>query len=253
METFDERYFATRRIASHQDIFGRLQYFIAYLMRIGYYRSWLRLMRKYVKCRRILDLGCGLGYFLATVKRQYDCVGSDISPTATANCKSTDPSVEVICATSEAPGLRERAFDAVTCFDVLEHLASPGSTIRRIHDLLKDQGVLLISTPNLNAVGLRILKHRWHGYLDDTHISMLPRHNWIKLIKQNGFEIRRIFSDGLIFVILREQHKSQKSKRLVRCLPYYLIGQLSLIAFCFGLRMPAFGENLCILAQKVPL
>lgn len=54
--------------------------------------------------------------------------------------------------TLEEANFESNSFDAVTCFDVLEHVEHPLRTLREIHRVLKDNGILLLVVPNFNRV-----------------------------------------------------------------------------------------------------
>jgi SAM-dependent methyltransferase len=64
----------------------------------------------------------------------------------------------------------ERAsFDAITCFDVLEHLYDPRLVMARISEWLKPGGIFYVLVPNVNSAEARVFASYWHGL-------ELPRH-----------------------------------------------------------------------------
>ena len=234
--------------AGVKGLFGRVGYYMSWLLMVSQNRSWLRLIGKHVSRGCLLDVGCGLGRFLRLAGERYHSLGFDVSKFAVVECRRRGS--EVLVCLADLPAFQDGSFDVVACFDVLEHVRVPSATIERLAGLLRPDGILAIRTPLVGGVGFRILKARWYGYLDDTHVSLLPRERWVKFLQDNSLEIQDVFSDGLFFIILGGT-KQANAKALFKYLPYFVLGNLSLIAFSMGLRFYPVGENLCIIAKKV--
>ena len=100
---------------------------------------------------KILDYGCGDGDFLACCELMgFECTGVDFSDARRKRRKTSFyPSLEDLASDydSDAP-----AFDAITMFEVLEHLAEPLETLRSLTKLLKKGGVFILETPNCKTV-----------------------------------------------------------------------------------------------------
>ncbi len=79
--------------------------------------------------------------------------------------------------------------DLVTLWHVLEHLADPGATLRRIHSALPAGGLVIIAVPNIQSGQAKTTGAHWY-HLDP------PRHRWHfsephlrRLLDTTGFEI----------------------------------------------------------------
>jgi 2-polyprenyl-3-methyl-5-hydroxy-6-metoxy-1,4-benzoquinol methylase len=100
---------------------------------------------------RILDLGAGAGLFsLLLEKSGYAVVSADMFP---ARCKR--PCVQVDMNTVFSDAFAER-FDAICCFEVLEHIENPRLVLREIRTILKPNGMLFVSTPDASGLYSRI-------------------------------------------------------------------------------------------------
>src|SRR4051794_20431037 len=102
---------------------------------------------------RLLDVGCGLGFFLERAAgRGWDVFGVDTSPSwvALANARLGGERVRLSSvAETELPPL---SFAQITAWDVLEHIYEPVPFLARLRELLEPGGRLFIRTPNFSYV-----------------------------------------------------------------------------------------------------
>lgn len=106
-----------------------------------------------IEGKRILDIGCGGGLFLATLKREGAIVtGVELSDSRAFYARNKH-GFDVIKRTIEDNYWSQfhGTFDIVTLWDVIEHVNYPLSTIQTAAKLLKPGGVLLIDTPCRDA------------------------------------------------------------------------------------------------------
>ena len=110
---------------------------------------WLRRLRivlKYRRSGRLLDVGTGTGQFLTVARKYFDVQGTEVSGSAVRIARERyglDVSQGELGSLSFG-----RRFDVVTVLHVLEHVPSPSSTIGTCRRLMNDDGVLLIAVPN---------------------------------------------------------------------------------------------------------
>jgi SAM-dependent methyltransferase len=99
---------------------------------------------------RVLDAGCGSGYGAAELVNASWIVGTDISGEAIqyATQHFAGPRIIFARARCEALPFADRSFDVVTAFEVIEHLDRWRDLLSEAARVLKDTGLLLISTPN---------------------------------------------------------------------------------------------------------
>jgi 2-polyprenyl-3-methyl-5-hydroxy-6-metoxy-1,4-benzoquinol methylase len=104
----------------------------------------------YCAGRQVLDAACGVGYGSALLaERAADVVGIDLSEEAIAYARSryARDNVEFLVDDLQAPGLDDRSFDVVCSFETLEHLPNREAFLGHVARMLRDDGVLVLSTP----------------------------------------------------------------------------------------------------------
>lgn len=97
---------------------------------------------------RIADVGCGAGVMTAALRRYGDVTGVDFSGPAIELARRLVPGVQFIDGSIDALS-DEHPFDAITLFDVLEHIphGERPSFLTQLRRRLADEGTLFISTP----------------------------------------------------------------------------------------------------------
>lgn len=103
--------------------------------------------------RRLLDVGCGLGYFLARAKdRGWQVSGIDTSPRWVELANQRLGGSQVQLSKVEQARFDPGSFALITAWDVVEHIFEPVSFLARMRSLLAPGGRLFIRTPNLTYV-----------------------------------------------------------------------------------------------------
>lgn len=100
---------------------------------------------------RVLDVGCGGGILSeALAERGASVLGIDLAESAlqAAETHRAGQAVEYRLESSREVAARGERFDAVTCMEMLEHVADPTAVLRDIHAVLKPGGWAFFSTIN---------------------------------------------------------------------------------------------------------
>jgi SAM-dependent methyltransferase len=135
----------------------------------------------------------------------------------------------------------DRRFQLVAATDVIEHLDSPRNFLKEVHQLLEDDGWIVISLPNIASWEGR-LKFFFNGelwqfreinYREQRHISPISREQMIMMMQELGFRVAALGSAGSF---------STRFKKILT-FPIWLLAA--------GLRgMPTSGASAIFLAQK---
>jgi 2-polyprenyl-3-methyl-5-hydroxy-6-metoxy-1,4-benzoquinol methylase len=109
---------------------------------------------------RLLDVGAHVGVFVEVASRRgWDACG--IEPSRWAVEQAQAQGLDVMRATLRDAELDSESFDAVTMWDVVEHLLDPLADIREVARLLKPGGVFCVHTINVDSLFARAMGKRW--------------------------------------------------------------------------------------------
>ena len=118
-----------------------------------FYREKMRAIHRVapdLSFETILEVGGGQGGLTALLYPRSQITNLDFDPQyATAPCNQ-QAQVRFVCGDATALPFEDQAFDAVTMFDVLEHIPDHKTAIAEAFRVLRPNGFLLVSTPNEN-------------------------------------------------------------------------------------------------------
>jgi trans-aconitate methyltransferase len=171
---------------------------LAYVDRKGPVLSFL--MRQYKKDSVLVDFGCGNGLFLSHAEKYFKTDGIDFSEDAIRMAKKLTRKTNYYMGGIEIVSKLRKKASIITCFDVLEHIEVKDHK-KIIQNLLKNlalDGALVVSVPITDSLMRKIRGKRWWAYEDPSHVSLLPRSYWIKMLADQGLKIQRFYSSGFI-------------------------------------------------------
>jgi SAM-dependent methyltransferase len=152
-------------------------------VRDGYIRR--QILRR-VPGGRLLDVGCGLGLFLETMRAEFELYGVDLSEYAIGQAGRRLPGARLTVA-SLTDGLPfDETFDVVTAINIYEHLEDPGAGLDAVRSALRPGGLLVAHLP---TIGNRVQARMYAGSYDrdPTHIYRPSGAAFSRLAERHGF------------------------------------------------------------------
>ena len=147
---------------------------------------------------RVLDLGCGTGELLQTVRVVGNPNVVGIEPSATAARAARERfGLPVIEGTLEDAQLPASSIDIALLSHVIEHLPSPSATLDELARVLTPTGKLVLWLPNADSFAARLLGPYWMGYDPPRHLYTFSVQTLGDLLTRHGFVIRQVQHEWL--------------------------------------------------------
>lgn len=150
---------------------------------------------------RVLDVGCSRGSFLAAGARLgFSMEG--VEPAAGIAAAARADGLKVHTGMLADAGFPAASFDAVTLFEVIEHLKEPLALLRDCRRVLKPGGLLVLSTGNTASWTVAAMGERWdyfHIATDAGHISFYNPRSVALLAARAGFALERLETSRVKF------------------------------------------------------
>jgi len=165
----------------------------------------LRRLASLPPASRVLDAGCGNGFFAKQLQQKgFDVAGMDLEESGIYHARRSFPDIrfELASVYDDVSALLGQPFDAVVSLEVIEHLYDPRAFVSRVKECLRPGGLFILSTP-------------YHGYLKnvlvalsgkfDAHVSPLWNGGHIKfwsrrtltsLLEEKGFRVESFIGAG---------------------------------------------------------
>jgi 2-polyprenyl-3-methyl-5-hydroxy-6-metoxy-1,4-benzoquinol methylase len=203
-EIYGEHYFQNPAFerTDHDAYFGYMDYLRdreRIVLRLG---EVLARIERHEWRGRLLDVGCGPGFFVATAAASgWDAWGVELNKHAVAwaNEHVTD---RVLHGTVETLEFPDAAFDCVTMFDVIEHLPDPRSDLLDVWRVLRPGGLLVVVTPDAGALVPRLLGSRWlEMKRAPEHLHFFSVDTLARLLRLGGFSAFEWHSIGKITTV----------------------------------------------------
>jgi methionine biosynthesis protein MetW len=158
----------------------------------------------------VLDIGCATGNLARALMMSKHCHvwGIDIDPEATAIALSRGVAAISgdVTRTRVVDLVGGKDFDVVILADVLEHLLEPEVLLRRLRSVLRPNGVILTSFPNIAHLDVQIMlaQDDWRyaptGLLDQTHLRFFTLGSFRALASRAGYHA--VSTDRVIVPVL---------------------------------------------------
>ena len=150
-------------------------------------------LARYASDGRILDVGCGSGYFLRALDEdKWDRYGVETGPEAVAAARKYLGEQNVAEGSLMDSRFEAESFDVITFWSALEHMNEPTGALNVAHRILKTEGKLIVQVPNSDSYQARVFKGRWFALDAPRHRYHFSETVLRRFLNDNGFEIERI-------------------------------------------------------------
>jgi len=156
------------------------------------FKRRIRPIAKYIQlvpATRWLDVGCGSGSVLQSMREAYGLTGTgiDLSVEAVENCRRRGFTAHAVRFEDYVPGDGE-AYDLIHSSHLIEHVESPSDYLRKTWELLAPGGLSVFITPNTATWEARAFARHWGGLHAPRHWTLLDEASVRRLAARTGFE-----------------------------------------------------------------
>lgn len=134
---------------SVEDIYHKFEFQnysrVKYLKKFGLDKNW-----------KILDFGCGYGFFIEMMEKEgFLLDGIEISEDKLKVCKlrmgeKSKRIRDINLLSEELPCEMKSKYDMVTMFHLLEHITQPVLLLKKVKEMIRKRGYLVVEVPNVN-------------------------------------------------------------------------------------------------------
>jgi GT2 family glycosyltransferase/2-polyprenyl-3-methyl-5-hydroxy-6-metoxy-1,4-benzoquinol methylase/glycosyltransferase involved in cell wall biosynthesis len=205
---YSDEYFEKEYIPSMESVLHEL---------MGYHDPILSRIKEFKQNGRLYDVGCGPAFFLRrAIDFGWEVGGCDISAFAQRYARERF-GIDIHCGEIAGLDLTEGHFDAVTYLDVVEHLRDPKSDLARGYRMVREGGVMVVSSPNVDGPSFRDLGSRWDAIGPEEHIYYFGPETITRMMMEVGFRDVDVDTDRDVFILYAWKKKGQAHG--VRTLP----------------------------------
>lgn len=143
-----------------------------------------------------LDVGCSTGFVVeAATRRGWQGVGIDLNPSAVefGRARGLDLRVATLEDAEFAPG----TFDAVSLFDVLEHLLHPREMLGAVIRLVRPGGIVFLYVPNYDSASRLLMGANAHFIWPTHHLNYYTPETLSDLMRRAGLDVAMLMTEGL--------------------------------------------------------
>lgn len=170
--------------------YGYLNYDQEKRLRIQNFSKWIEDAKPFIPAEKkvtALDVGCAAGYCLTVMKEKgWEAEGLELD--------------EELCAALQKNGLPvfntsleifqpSKLYDVITLFDVIEHIPGVDKAFQKLGELLTEDGIVVMVTPDHNSLQRKIAGKKWFQYKPIEHIQYFTLDTLTRFAERNGLEI----------------------------------------------------------------
>lgn len=158
----------------------------------------------------VLDIGCATGFMGRYLREKKNCIVVGLEMRGEEARKARKVLNEVIEGDVQDPLItrdvlaitQRRKFDIVLATSLIEHVVSPDNAVKVMMKLLKADGKLVVTTPNVAhwSMRLSLLRGKFdysdYGILDNTHVHFFTIKTFRELFERNGLKVQKLQIDA---------------------------------------------------------
>lgn len=144
--------------------------------------------------RKLLDVGCHIGVLL-DIAQEGGWEAWGVEPSSWAGDQARKKGLNVYTGTLRQARFPDGFFDAVTMWDVIEHLTDPLQELQEAYRILARGGLLAIHTMNISSLFAHLLGQGW-PWLMEMHLYYFDPSTLGRMLQLAGFRVLETINQG---------------------------------------------------------
>lgn len=202
-------YYKAEAYISHSDTKKGMIAKIYQVVRNLNIRKKYKLINKYKKLGKILDIGCGTGDVLAYFsKKSWQVEG--VEPDVDARKVAQEKNLLHLHNEQDFSGFPDSSFDVITMWHVMEHVHNLEERMKTVRRLIKTDGVFIFSVPINESWDAKHYGRFWAAWDVPRHLYHFSQKTAQMLIEKHHFKILEIVPmkyDAYYISLLSEKYK----------------------------------------------
>lgn len=189
-----------------------------------------------------LDVGCSTGFVVEAARDAgWQAMGLDLNPSAIEFGR--ERGLDLHNQALDEADFAVNSFDAISLFDILEHLVNPLEILRKAISLLKPCGILFLYIPNYDSASRLLMGEHAHFIWPTHHLNYYTIETISDLLERQGLAIEMVMTEGLDIAdyIWYQQEVEGKDMAALE----NINGHLQ-----FFINAGGYGKNLRVIARK---
>ncbi len=139
----------------------------------------------------VLDVGCGDCSSILELK-QKGCEAHGIEPDENIRDLVRNFDLSVHIGLYSETSYPHQYFDYITMSQVLEHVPDPQALLKSFHSILKAQGRIILSVPNIDSRLRKKHQERWLNWHLPYHLNHFSKKSLLSLAESAGYRVEKI-------------------------------------------------------------
>lgn len=195
------------------------------------WKKRLKMITKFILSGNFLDVGCAFGGFLKAASEYFNPYGIELSGYSGEYAVNLFGQNIHTGTLADCP-FEDNFFSVITMIELIEHLPDPASAVKKVYELLRNNGLAVIQTADMNALQARIFGKNYAYYMPG-HLSYFTEKNLTNLLEDTGFKKIKVFRPvdfGLLPKLLKSRYNFRSKRDYLKWLrtgAYHYISKLS--------------------------
>lgn len=166
---------------------------LAIFKKISFFRKARLIMKYKPKGNKILEIGCAKGNFLHSLPAYFEKHGVEINKAANQYIKEYHKDITIYDSDIGSGHFDNSAikFDIIVLWHVLEHITNPLIFIKSLSNLLSEEGVIILDTPNRDSIGFNLTKKLWFHLDAPRHLFYFNHKSLKELLDKYNLKVIR--------------------------------------------------------------